>query len=342
MNKKSLLFFPILLGMLMFATKGNALTVYRNYNAQTGEHLYTFSRYEWNQLPKISYYWNQDGVVFDEPASGKAVYRLYNPGSGQHLFTADSYEYKVVQTQGWKSEGIAFYSGGKIPVYRLYNPHSGQHLDTANGTERNSLVKAGWRAEGTAWYAESQGGVAVPPKPKAPDTPIPPHAKAPQYFSQLDGRWANVRFGNYPVSSAGCGPTSLAMILKGSYGLNVDPGTVALRANQMFAGQLPYGILDKQILAVSNAYGHAASYVKSEAEAIQYLKAGYPLIFDIYVGVGHDVVAYGYDDGKTTVYDPYGHQFFSMAPTSLSKLYSILNGPYVAPDSQSSCVLLIK
>ena len=47
------------------------------------------------------------------------VYRLYNPNakSGAHHFTTDKAEYAWLAAQGWKEEGIAFYtsSADRLP-----------------------------------------------------------------------------------------------------------------------------------------------------------------------------------------------------------------------------------
>jgi len=154
-----------LLGGTAFATSAHAnTTVYRNYNSATGEHLYTASNYEWSQLPKQSSYWHQDGGTFAEPDSGANIYRVYNPKSGEHLFTSGSYEKSTLISSGWKDEGVAFHSGGNLPVYRLYNPNAGigAHLDTADANEKNTLVQRGWKYEGVAWYALSTGNVSTP------------------------------------------------------------------------------------------------------------------------------------------------------------------------------------
>lgn len=40
----------------------------------------------------------------------KEVYRLYHSGLKVHLYTTDKNERNVLQTRGWKYEGIAWYS----------------------------------------------------------------------------------------------------------------------------------------------------------------------------------------------------------------------------------------
>ena len=102
-------------------------------------------------------------MTFTEPTTGANIYRIYNPKSGEHLFTNSAYEKNVRVSEGWRNEGVAFHSGGNVPVYRLYNPHAGvgAHLDTANANEKKVLQSRGWKYEGVAWYALSQGVVGT-------------------------------------------------------------------------------------------------------------------------------------------------------------------------------------
>lgn len=60
---------------------------------------------------------------------------------------------------GWRYEGVAWQSGGSVPVYRLYNPNAktGTHHYTLNANEKNHLVKVGWRYEGVGFYATGGG-----------------------------------------------------------------------------------------------------------------------------------------------------------------------------------------
>lgn len=132
--------------------------IYRLYNNNNKEHLYTSDANEKNQLPKISKDWKYEGIAWYAPtSSGTQVYRVYNPKSGEHLYTKDANEIKVLSSKyGWKKEGTAFYSGGNTPVYRLYNAAAGvgSHFVTTSLNEKNSLVSRGWKYEGIAWYAK--------------------------------------------------------------------------------------------------------------------------------------------------------------------------------------------
>ena len=51
------------------------------------------------------------------------------------------------------------------------------------------------------------------------------------------------------------------------------------------------------------------------------LKAGYPLVFYINVGIGHAVVVSDYNNGLVNVNDPYGKLFYPTGKTSLNELW---------------------
>ncbi|GBG97334.1 hypothetical protein [Lactococcus termiticola] len=158
-----------LVASFALAQSSKADTVYRNFNSRTGEHLYS-SYNEWKTLPGLSADWHQDNVTFDEPSTGPDVYRLYNPKSGEHIFTTGLNEKRVLSSQGWTYEGVAFHSGGKVPVYRMFNAKAGigAHLNTANANEKSVLMGQGWTYEGIAWYATDAGTANVPSAPSAP------------------------------------------------------------------------------------------------------------------------------------------------------------------------------
>lgn len=133
----------------------NAQAVYRAYNPNSGEHLYTTSRYEYRQ--DVAKGWKAEGIDWYAPKSGQAVYRLYNPNSGEHFYTTSSYEYNQVAAKGWNKEGVAFYSANnkKVPVYRAFNPNAkgaGSHFYTTSAFEYNSVAAQGWNKEAVAFY----------------------------------------------------------------------------------------------------------------------------------------------------------------------------------------------
>lgn len=136
--------------------------VYRLYNPNSGEHVYTMGLAEKNNLVHLGWgyegvlgtsYYTMNGQNYDKIP----VYRLYSKNSGEHLYTTSTYEVSQLRNYGWVNEGIVFYDATVIPwnqettVERLYNPNSGQHFYTSNWDERDYLKKIGWKDEGEAF-----------------------------------------------------------------------------------------------------------------------------------------------------------------------------------------------
>ena len=138
-------------------TTGNASTqyMYRLYNPNSGEHFYTASMDEANNIMKAG--WKYEGIGWTAPvSSSKPVYRLYNPNGGDHHYTMDLSEKNHLVDVGWKYEGVGWYSADSNgrPLYREYNPNAktGSHNYTLDLKEDKMLVSAGWRHEGVCFY----------------------------------------------------------------------------------------------------------------------------------------------------------------------------------------------
>lgn len=131
------------------------VVLYRAYNPNSGEHLYTADKAEFVKAVKAG--WHDEGTAWKAATSGTPVYRLYNPNSGEHFYTMDLKEYNKVAAAGWHKEGFAFYSDSAkgTPIYRAFNPNAkgaGSHFFTSSEKEWNHLAKVGWRQEGIAFY----------------------------------------------------------------------------------------------------------------------------------------------------------------------------------------------
>ena len=130
----------------------------RMYNPNSGEHFYTGSQEEVQNL--IDAGWNFEGPGFITPTVGIPIYRLYSEEHGDHFYTTDETERDNLIAEDWKYEDVAFPSAasGKA-IYRLYNPNaynnneSGAHHFTADWDEVTKLANAGWIYEGIAWYS---------------------------------------------------------------------------------------------------------------------------------------------------------------------------------------------
>ena len=133
----------------------NERDMYRLYNPNSGEHFYTASEKEKEDLVAVG--WKYEGYAWKAPKTSKTpVYRLYNPNAGDHHYTTSVAEKNNLVTVGWNYEGIGWYSDDKkgVPLYRLYNPNAkaGAHHYTTSINEKNNLMNAGWKYEGLAWY----------------------------------------------------------------------------------------------------------------------------------------------------------------------------------------------
>ncbi|MCT8389901.1 hypothetical protein D0501_07445 [Leuconostoc holzapfelii] len=137
------------------------------------------------------------------------------------------------------------------------------------------------------------------------------HANQPVYFSQLDGRWANHRFNDYTMGPAGCVPTSIAMVLNGSYGITVSPDDVRNVMNTISTSS--YGATGIDLINTVHYYGRQVEQINTVARTAQLLQQGVPVIFYVNVSnnIGHAIATYGYSNGATQVYDPYNRYYFN-------------------------------
>ena len=133
------------------------IAMYRLYNPNSGEHFYTGSTVERDNL--VGYGWQYEGVAWNAPTnSGEPVYRLYNPNNGDHHYTMSLEERDMLVGVGWQYEGVCWNSAAaideNIPLYRLFNPNAdcGSHHYTGSTEERDMLVSVGWIYEGIGWF----------------------------------------------------------------------------------------------------------------------------------------------------------------------------------------------
>ena len=130
--------------------------MFRMYNPNTGEHFYTGSTEERDNL--IVAGWQYEGIGFTFPANtGDPVYRLFQPSTGEHLYTMDVAEKDKLMAEGWNYEGIAFNSAYDTEAvqHRLHNPNAsvGAYHFTFSEEEMNNLIAAGWEYQGIGWYS---------------------------------------------------------------------------------------------------------------------------------------------------------------------------------------------
>lgn len=170
---------------------------YRLFNPNTGEHFYTTSQNESDDL--FSAGWWFEGVSWRTSQGGKPVFRVYNPNSGEHHYTLSAFERDALLGKGWSYEGVAFRSapGNSVKVYRLFDPkarNAGSHLYTTEVAEANALQKQGWRYEGVGWNVDEKGELlAQPLKPVFPYNPTPSQPTNPGNSSTNNGTSSSVQ-----------------------------------------------------------------------------------------------------------------------------------------------------
>lgn len=126
------------------------------------------------------------------------------------------------------------------------------------------------------------------------------------YFLQWDNRWAYDYLGDSVIGLAGCGPTSMAMVLARLEGdTSIDPGKIALDAQNYMTDD---GIAWKFFNDEANRYGYTAYDISNdEGSIIDALEKG-PIIVSVNKGIftlfGHILVIDSYQDGKFVINDP--------------------------------------
>lgn len=238
-------------------------------------------------------------------------------------YSHSNWVYKIQYPNGWHSDYVAEQDVNNIPSSKYHVGQTvkvtGNAWSETNGyslvNHRNwvgTIVSATPKAySNSAWqyyvrYSNGQHNDNVAEQDLTDNNTS--NAGRPTYFSQLDGRWSGVRFRHTTIGSDGCVPTSLAMVLKGSYGLNVDPVSIAQKMAPMNSWYA--GASGTDLVKTAKAYGRSVEEISDKNRAIAVLKSGVPLIMYVNVGIGHAVAVYGYNNGQVNTYDPYNRKFY--------------------------------
>jgi len=162
MSKISSFILATTLIMIALPFSANAETqqyypVYRLYNTETHDHLYTASPEEAASVANLGYV--SEGTLGNVSTrvlsvSQTAFYRLYNKITGRHFYTDSNDELAVLVAGGdYILEGtLGYLSDPSYPTYegaifRLYNPSTGDHLYTSSWVEWGMLQLSGWGSE---------------------------------------------------------------------------------------------------------------------------------------------------------------------------------------------------
>lgn len=130
------------------------------------------------------------------------------------------------------------------------------------------------------------------------------------YFNQTDSRWGYKSYGSSSIATAGCGPTSLAMVVSGLTGNRVEPDAVAdwsLKNGHRAEGSGSYWSL---MTAGGSNFGLNVESVsrKNPNAIVKALSEGKPVIASMgkghFTNGGHFIVLRGItEDGKILVHD---------------------------------------
>ncbi len=156
------------------STDGSRVAMFRLYNKWTGEHFYTSSKSERDNIAKVG--WVYEQIEWYAPTSEdfKPVYRLYNKyvSGGDHHYTTSADEKDECVKAGWTYEGegwrtVEAGATDYVKVLRQYNPYAttGTHNYTTDENEQKYLASLGWKAEadgGWGGYSKLEPSTPTP------------------------------------------------------------------------------------------------------------------------------------------------------------------------------------
>ena len=138
--------------MIIDTSVFDTIDMYRLYNPNSGEHFYTSSAFERQNLIDLG--WNDEGTGWYAPSiSNTPVYRLYNPNAGEHHYTTNAGERDVLVAAGWNYEGVGWYSYEGFGWYEDTDRKYPMVRYTEDGFAAEVLMSAGWIDCGGGWYA---------------------------------------------------------------------------------------------------------------------------------------------------------------------------------------------
>lgn len=132
------------------------------------------------------------------------------------------------------------------------------------------------------------------------------------YLSQVDPRWAYSMVGDWNMANSGCVPTSLTMIVNALNNTSISPYDLAMEIHRLgYMNTWAGGTGGDVNEYIPQRFNLTATSVTSIDLMVKMLKMGAmisaamnPGIFTI-PGYTHQIVIFGYENGRAMVYDPY-------------------------------------
>lgn len=134
----------------------------------------------------------------------------------------------------------------------------------------------------------------------------------PVHYLQKDSRWNKKMYGNYRFGMTGCAPTSMAMAFTGITGRVILPNEVGnyLYYNTNEFNKKTQGSSGQAIILAAKHYNIKLTPLEDKEQIIEALENGKI----VYAAMGngkygkptynHAIIFYGYNNNRTTVYDP--------------------------------------
>ena len=135
----------------------SSIPLWRMFHPGINQHLWTTCENEYQVLATRG--WDQEGIAWYTPRTGRPVHRLFHEGITRHHYTADQNEIRVLVERGWNDEGVLFYCASPhvgpdegIRMTRLFHEGALKHLHTADANEVRVLTtQHGWNNEGESF-----------------------------------------------------------------------------------------------------------------------------------------------------------------------------------------------
>ena len=225
---------------------------------------------------------------------------------------------ELIETIGKKvTSVIDNIKGINLPSIQL--PDFSQIFKSSNSNSKSSSStssKSSTDAEDSSLLSKFKNIFSLGKGGQVVTTPAPINNKTENinnftYYSQNDNRWGSKKLiGGETVADAGCGPTSLAMVMSQMHGKQITPDVIASMAPENLPGFSTPDLFPN----IARKFNTNAHDIRNIKEVKEQLKQGRPVIIsgkgsganNPYTKEGHIVVATGLDGDNIIVNDPRG------------------------------------